>query len=167
MDKFSCKICRTSVAYSANTTNTTYHLCKQHPVVLENRQEEEQASCEVGKQLCIEQAFAKSVPYSSESTKQKQLVHAMCDIIFKAMMLVSVVDEPSFRRLLEIADRRFKVSHRTHFSMKVIPEHYHLTCLIIERELSDATAVSFTSDLWTAQHQNCTYISLSSFHQRL
>ena len=78
-------------------------------MVLKNREEEkEQASHEVGKQLHIQQAFARSVPYSSESTKQKQLVNAACDFICKAIIPVSVVDEQSFRRLLEIGDPRFE-----------------------------------------------------------
>ena len=57
----------------------------------------------------------------------------------------------SFRRLLKIVDPQFELPHRTHFSLKVIPEHYHLNHLAVEKELSDATAVSFTSDLWTVQ----------------
>ena len=161
MDKVFCKICRMSVAYLGNTTNMTYHLHKQHPVVLENCEgEKERASREVGKQLCIQQAFARSMRYISESTKQKQLVNAMCDFICKALMWVSEVDEQSFRKLLEIADRRFELPHRIHFSRKVIPEHYCLTCLRVEKELSDTTAFLFTSDLWTAQHQIRAYISL-------
>ena len=77
------------------------------------------------------------------------------------MMPVSVVDEPSFRKLLLTADSRINLPHRTYFSTKIIPEQYHLVRSVIENEISHASHITLTSDLWTSQHQNRAYISLT------
>ena len=48
-----------------------------------------------------------------------------------------------------------------YFSTKLLPKHYQLVRLEVEKEISCATYITITSDLWTAQHQHRTYISLT------
>ena len=113
------------------------------------------------KQLAIEDAISNAVPYTKESTKYKKIVNATSQFICEAMMPLSVVDEPSFRKLLLTADSRINLPHRTYFSTKIIPEQYHLVRSVIENEISHASHITLTSDLWTSQHQNRAYISLT------
>ena len=89
--------------------------------------------------------------------KHKNLVSTTGKFISQAMMPLSVVDDNSFRQIIHTADPRFSMPHRTctYFSTKVIPVHYQYVRSVVEKELSKA------SDLWTAQHQNRSYISLT------
>lgn len=72
-----------------------------------------------------------------------------------------MVDEESFRQLLQIAEPRFQLPHRTHFAEKVIPQRYCEIHSAVEKELESVKKCTFTTDLWTAQHQNRGYISLT------
>ena len=72
------------------------------------------------------------------------------------------MDEPSVRRLLEIAEPRFKLPHRTYFTDTVIPAKYRATRAVIENQLAAVGNCAVTTDLWTSLHQQCAYISLTA-----
>jgi len=63
--------------------------------------------------------------------------------------------------LLAKADPRFELPHRTHFDTKVIPQMYVSICNRIEEQLEEVNHCTTTTDLWTASHQYCSYISLT------
>ena len=100
-------------------------------------------------------------PVQQGLTKQKKIVEATTMFICQAMMPLSLIDEPSFRHLLSTADPRIDLPHRTHFSTKLLPKHYQLVRLEVEKKISCATYMTITSDLWTAQHQHRACISLT------
>ena len=169
MKKVVCRECRDSFPYSGNMTNLYYYLRKEHPSIYEevepdnSKKELTESPSPYGKhskQLTIEGAFANCVPYSRDSPKQKKIVEATTMFICQAMMPLSLVDEPSFRHLLT-ADPRIDLPHCTHFSTKLLPKHYQLIRLEVEKEISCATYITITSDLWTAQHQHRAYIPLT------
>ena len=54
--------------------------------------------------------------FPQDSAKHKQLVEATADFICQGLLPLRVVDESSFRRLLEITERWFQLPHRTHFT---------------------------------------------------
>ena len=111
------------------------------------------------KQLTLGATLARSTPFSNESVKHKLLVNATADFICQGLQPLSVVDEPAFRRLLELAEPRFKLPHRTYFTDTVIPVKYRSVRAAIEKELSAVENCTIT-DLWTSQHQQRAYISL-------
>ena len=100
--------------------------------------------------------------FSNESVKHKQLVDAIGDFICRGLQPLSVVDDPSFRHLLEIAEPRFKLPHRTYFTDTVIPAKYRSTRAIIENQLASVDNCVVTTDLWTSLHQQRAYISLTA-----
>ena len=51
------------------------------------------------------------------------------------MQPICTVDEPSFRHLLEIAEPRFQLPHRTHFTDKIVPSKYREVHSIVEKHL--------------------------------
>ena len=75
---------------------------------------------------------------------------------------LSVVDEPAFRRLLQLAEPRFNFPHRTYFTNTVIPAKYRLTRAAIEKQLAAVETCAVTTDLWTSLHQQRAYISLTA-----
>ena len=77
----------------------------------DDRQEEDHLSC----------PLAKSTLFSNKSVKHKLLVDGTADYICQGLQSLSVVDEPAFRHLLEIAELRFRLPHHTYFTGTVIP----------------------------------------------
>ena len=80
-------------------------------------------------QLTNSGTLAESAPFSNESVKQ--LVNATANFICQGLQPLGVVDEPAFRRLLEIAEPRFKLPHHTYFTGTV---KYRVTRAVIENQ---------------------------------
>ncbi|CAF4951658.1 unnamed protein product [Pieris macdunnoughi] len=63
---------------------------------------------------------------------------------------LSLVERVGFQRLMATAVPHYRVSGRTFMTEKVIPD------------ISKATAVSVTSDIWTCQHNNESFLSFTA-----
>ena len=112
--------------------------------------------------------------------KQKLLVDATANFICQELqpLSVSLANQLSpvcgrpficdvmraFKRLLEIAELRDSGCHTTHtyFTDTVIPAKYCSTRAAIEKQLSVVENCAVTTDLWTSQHQQHTYKSLTA-----
>ena len=62
------------------------------------------------------------------------------------------MDEPAFRRLLKIAEPRFKLTHSTYVTDTVITAKYRATRAVIENQLAAVENCAVTTDLWTSLH---------------
>ena len=167
-----CRLCQAVVAYSGNTTNLKFHLQRCHAqeyLALQQQDSGDQpgpsrasAVKTTSTQLTISGTLAKSTPFSNESAKHKQLVDATADFICQGLQPLSVVDEPAFRRLLQLAEPRLNLPHRTYFTNTVIPAKCRLTRAAIEKQLAAVETCAVTTDLWTSLHQQRAYISLTA-----
>jgi len=78
--------------------------------------------------------------------------------LFHTMQSLSLVDEPVLCNLLQIAEPRFQLPYRT---TKVLPETYSRVRMAVEKQLALANKCTVTTDLWTSQHWQCLYMSLT------
>jgi hypothetical protein len=129
--KIICWLCKVAIAYSGHTSNLTYHLQRIHPRELAelHKDAEDDKACPssnavVTKQLTLPRTIVRATPFPRDGTKHKQLVDAVADFICLGLQSLSVVDDTSFRHLLEIAEPQFQLPHRTHFTDKIIPAKY-------------------------------------------
>ena len=166
--KIVCRLCKATIAYSGNTSNLTYHLQRAHSQELVQLHEDSadkpgpsvQPTAKQ-KQQSLPGIVGRSIPFPQDSAKHKLLVDATADFICQGLLPLRVVDESSFRRLLKIAEPRFQLPHRTHFTNKVIPAKYCTVRASVEKLLATVEKCTMTTDLWTAQHQQRSYISLT------
>lgn len=166
--KVVCKLCREqqrdiTIPYSGNTSNLRYHVQREHRLELPETDEEppREQSSNKPVQVTLQAAIARTAPFGKDTIRHCQLEEATANFICQSLQPVSIVDQPSFRRLLEIAEPRFQLAHRTYFTNTVIPNRYVEVRSIIEKQLSTVQNCTMTSDLWTAQHQYRSYISLT------
>ena len=110
------------------------------------------------KQPTLHATITKAAPYPRDSSKHKQLVDATVEFIYHSLQPLSIVDEPSFRHLLEIAEPRYQLPHHTHFTGKVLPNKYREVRAVVEKQLGSVQKCTMTSDLWISQHQHRSYI---------
>ena len=102
-----------------------------------------------------------STPYAKSSSCYKQLLTATVEFICHGLHAISTFDDPSFRNLLAVADKRYLPS-RTNFTRKLVPEKYTQVHGQVQKELESAFCLSITTDLWTNQHQHRSYISVTA-----
>ena len=111
-------------------------------------------------QSTMDAILATSTPYAKSSSRYKQLLTATVEFICHGLHAVSTVDDPSFRNLLAVADKRFNIPSCTNFTRKFIPEKYTEVRGKVQKELESAFRLSITTDLWTSQHRS--YISVTA-----
>lgn len=73
-----------------------------------------------------------------------------------------LAEDIGFLRLIGHLTPRYKVPSRFHFSDKVIPNMTTRVENAIEQLIADCPWLSFTSDIWTCQHTNDSYISMAT-----
>ena len=146
------KICNAFVQHSGNTTNLNYNLKHPHPDVHKELVDETSKGKAQMKQLTVEGSITKSMPYGKVSVQYKQLVNATSGFVCEDLQPICIVDEPSLRNLLSLADPRFVLPHRAYFSEKVLPDKYLAVRASSERELVAVECkCTITCDIWTSQ----------------
>ena len=73
-----------------------------------------------------------------------------------------MAEDIGFLRLMSHVASRYKVLSRFHFSDKVIPDMARKVENTVEQMIADCQWLSFTSDIWTCQHTNESYISMTA-----
>ena len=179
--KIACHICRAIIAYSGNTSNITYQLERLHSsefrkylkktgkggksseedMVVDNGEYNQTEAQPEPKQLTLDAAYKRTAPFLQNSPRYCSLLRATSNFIFHTMQPLSLVDEPAFRNLLQVAEPRFQLPHRTHITMKVLPEAYSGVRTAVEKQLAMVSKCTITTDLWTSQHQQRSYMSLT------
>ena len=147
-NKVTCRLCQSKLGYSKNTSNLFYHLEKEHPIEYTTVKDKSVAvPTPKSKQPTMETVLVSSAPYAKSNPRYKQLLNATVEFICYGLNPVSIVDNPSFRNLLSVADRKFTIPTRTHFSRKLIPEKYIEVQAQVQREMESARSLSITTDL--------------------
>lgn len=98
-------------------------------------------------QQTLAECMTATVSYAKDSKRAKQFADATANFICSSLQPISIVDESNFRTLLTLADPKFRLPHRTHFSTKIIPEKYIIIRAKVEEMLSIIRHCSITSDL--------------------
>ncbi|XP_043548306.1 E3 SUMO-protein ligase ZBED1-like [Chiloscyllium plagiosum] len=171
--KIYCRVCRAQIAYSGNTSNLAYHLEKNHPsefhqVVKSNAEQVREPFTSNLLKSESESAYLShqdpifKTCYSQDSKRHQEMTSMVTNFICEGLYPVSVVEEQTFKKLLKMADPRYELPNRKHFSTKAIPERYHTVRTAVEKELAAALWCGVTADLWTVQARNRYYMSLTA-----
>ena len=155
-----CHICNQDMSYKNNTTNLFSHLECHHREEYAKLRKTGPTTTET-QQPSIAESFAHAVPLGASSTRHKQLVDAVGMFIIRDLRPLSVVEGEGFCRLMTVAEPRFKLPSRTHFSQAVIPTKYVEVRREMEAFLHTVQHCSVTTDLWTAKYQVRSYMSLT------
>ncbi|KAF9423243.1 hypothetical protein HW555_001312 [Spodoptera exigua] len=67
-----------------------------------------------------------------------------------------------FNRLMQKAVPRYKLPSRTYMTEKIIPDIYDRIIKKIMEKILNAAAVSITSDIWTCDHNNESFLSFTA-----
>ena len=110
----------------------------------------------------LQATLNKVKPYPKDSHRHQILVNAVGEFICYGLQPISVADDPSVKKLMAKSDPKFQVPSRKYFSQQMIPNKYEAVKCKIQNELSKCKYCAITTDLWTSQHQNRSYISLTA-----
>lgn len=180
--KIYCRVCRAQIAYSGNTSNLSYHLEKNHPeefceFVKSNTEQMREAFASAFSKLKPDAsvsayglpgpqdatgAGATKLEPGMDSRRQQELTAAVLGLLCDGLYPASLVDEPTFRTLLRVAEPRYELPDRAFFSGTAIPERYAAVRHAVLRELAEAAWCGVSLDVWTSHSQNRSYVTLAA-----
>ncbi|XP_074550123.1 E3 SUMO-protein ligase ZBED1-like [Halichoeres trimaculatus] len=158
-----CKLCHKVVpSPDANTTNLFYHLQKKHEREYTDiqkfrlsKERSETGPCRAKKryytQRSLQESFARGTPYDKNSRRHQQLSDGVTRLICKGGLPIELVDKPVFRELMELADPRYIMPSRKHFTRVEVPRLYAERRTEVAREINRVAHYSLTTDLWTSR----------------
>ncbi|XP_021959862.1 zinc finger BED domain-containing protein 4 [Folsomia candida] len=91
----------------------------------------------------------------------QSLHYTLGEMIAVYVLPYSFVEKIGFRRLLAAMKPQYPVPGRTYMTDTIIPKIYERTRKKIWSQVQDATWISFTSDIWTSEHNNFGFISFT------
>ena len=98
----------------------------------------------------IAASFEKSLPFSHQSKRWKDLNKAVAYFNCKDRLPIYTVEKEGFRALVGTLDNRYEVPSRVHFSNSIIPELYVSTKGKVAQLLSKVKRFAGTTDLWSS-----------------
>lgn len=114
------------------------------------------------RQITLKQTVERKLLWDINDPKSIKYHYLIGEMIALDNEPLSVVERVGFKRLLQNAVPQYKIPGRTYMTEKIIPDIYNRISSKIEASISQATAVSVTSDMWTCQHNNQSFLSFTA-----
>ncbi|XP_057689438.1 E3 SUMO-protein ligase ZBED1-like [Corythoichthys intestinalis] len=158
-----CKVCRKTIATrQGNTSNLFHHLEHNHNAEYEAVKLAKKHSENVSKTLQsgIAEALVVATPYERTTKRWLEITDAIAYHIVRDMAPIATVEQPGFKRLMHVTDKRYSIPSRKYFSKTAIPKMYTTERERVLAELRDVQYFAATSDLWCSRTTE-PYISLT------
>lgn len=88
--------------------------------------------------------------FKSTDGRARKITLLIAEMICKDLQPFSVVENKGFRKLINHLEPRYTIPARKQFSNTIIREIYSKTVASVKLELSKATHVAITTDMWTS-----------------
>ena len=155
---------------SFNTSNLISHIKKNHPEAHEAfLQQQSKAKQQRGKdsvkkttQLSLKESAEKKLKYNKEHPRAKVISQKIMECIALDNQPFSIVQDAGFSKLVEFLEPRFAMPNRKYFSDVCLPELYSVAYGHVEKLISDAVAISFTTDIWSSSVSQVSMLSLTA-----
>lgn len=114
------------------------------------------------KQLTLSEPLERKLLWDVNDVKAQKFHYLIAEMIALDNEPLSVVERTGFIRLLEQALPRYEMPSRNYISGKIIPDIYDRIHEKIKKNVSNASAVSVNSDIWTCIHNNASFLSFTA-----
>lgn len=173
-----CVISRGGTGRSASTSGMTNHLKLKHKEQLPENTSSVSASGSdtlpttsgvrsninrpnsQGSQQTLHEAFVTN--WNVTDPRAKEIHNAIAEMIATDNQPISILENDGFNRLLHLLKPKYKLPGRKYMSEVVIPGIYERVKISIKDEISKATAVSITSDMWTCLNNMVSFLSFTA-----
>lgn len=88
---------------------------------------------------------------AGSSDRAKAITNAIAVFISTDLQPYSVVENTGFKHILKVIEPQYEIPSRPHISQKVIPALYEQVKAAVVHDLSKASAVALTTDVWTSR----------------
>ena len=167
-----CKICKTVLKHSGNTTNMKTHLSRHHPTHstptptkrnevtspsqnLIKTESQPKTTVESNRKKPSQQTLVdcmkKQEKYPINSPRAQAITRQIGVFLCQDLHPLSTVQRPGFVNLMRVVDPKYDVPCRRYFTDNIIPKLYEQTKASVQNELKEAESVAITTDSWTSR----------------
>ena len=100
-------------------------------------------------QITIEQTLELKKIWDINSNQAKAIHHAIGEMIAVDSQPFSIVEDLGFQRLMKLTKPSYELPSRKYFTNTIIPEMYDKVMMKINTKITNASHISFTTDIWT------------------
>ena len=167
------------------TTNLRNHIRSKHPLdyrtlSVKDEDKAQKRACEVSEQhgetsgsvrkalknqMTLQASFEKARVWDINCGPAKKITQLIGEMMALDNQPFLMVEDLGFQRLMKHMAPSYPLPSRFHFSDTVIPNLFERAKKAITDKLhvdESNRSISFTTDIWTCQHTNHSYISLSA-----
>ena len=114
------------------------------------------------RQMSLEESISQKRYWEINDPRAKPITQKIMNMIAVDNQPFSISEDKGFIDLIAYLQPRYLIPSRRYFSDVMLPQTYDAMKAVITAEISpsNATYVSFTSDIWTCDHSNESYLSL-------
>lgn len=116
----------------------------------------------VSKQLTLSEAVERKQQWPIHDIRSKEYHYLIGEMIALDNEPLALVDRVGFNRLMQKAVPRYKIPSRTFMTDNIIPDIYDRITKKICDNILKASAISVTSDIWTCDHNEESFISFTA-----
>ncbi|XP_035992599.1 zinc finger BED domain-containing protein 4 [Fundulus heteroclitus] len=168
-DEVECKTCHIRVKRGGkavrhfNTTNMIKHLAKYHHKEHQEFLKKTDDKKKKGPiQLTLAETFGKRDMLPLNSAKAQGITRVIAEEIILDDEPLSLVSKVGFRRTIQHLEPRYSMPSRHYILEKTIPQIHKDVRSYIEKQVETATALSFTTDIWSCAHRPLSLLSLTA-----
>lgn len=114
------------------------------------------------KQLTLAETVEQKQYWGIDESKSKEFHYLIGEMISLDNEPLSIVDRVGFNRLMQKALLRYKLHSRTYMTKKIILDKYERITKKIMENILNAAVVSITSDIWTCDQNNESFLSFTA-----
>lgn len=165
-----CSVCKQTVSRGTkpsqySTTPLKKHLAKHHPSVYEEvvaKQRDAASAQPTLKQPSLQQALSEKRTWTRDDPKWKANARRLTEMVALDMEPLRVVEKEGFLRYSNGLEPRFEVPGRKWLTDNGMQTLYKDVKGAITTLLEEADWMSFTTDIWTTDCTNKSFISLTA-----
>ncbi|KAK0151276.1 Copine-8 [Merluccius polli] len=168
-----CNECKAEVSRegartaSFNTSNLISHLSKNHPeihatFIQQNNKKKHQVTPRKSTQATFQETVFKIEKYSNDHPKVKAINQKIMECIALDNQPFSIVQDVGFTKLVEYLDPRYVMPSHRYLTDVCLPELYNTVHSVVEKLISDAVSISFTTDIWSSSVSQVSLLSLTA-----
>ena len=100
------------------------------------------------RQITLSEAVEHTQHYVRSSKQWQEITTSVAKFIAKEMILVSVVEQPGFKEMVQKLDPCYEIP--SNFSKNVLPSLYTTTCKKITESMKSLEYYFITTDTWSS-----------------
>ena len=167
-EEVECNICHSKVRRGGkvvrtyNTTNLIKHLSKYHRKQHEEYVKKTEDKKKGPAQLTLAETFGNRDKLPLNSVKAQAITRVIAEEIILDDEPISLVSKVGFRRTIGHLEPRYNMPSRHYILEKTIPQIHQDVRDYIAKEIDSASALSFTTDIWSCDHRPLSLLSLTA-----